>query len=100
MNHAQQIWNYLNIQVSPALNLVSDGFKTLKKRHKVHQYTRHGETGSISKNVKEEIKDLCTYEGEFREENIYNMDETELYWRMTPSKAAPPVLSPGSKRTK
>jgi hypothetical protein len=31
------------------------------------------------------MKVLQTLAGEFKEEGIYNMDETGLYWRMVPS---------------
>lgn len=32
------------------------------------------------------MKSLQTLAGEFQEEDIYNMDETGLFWRMTPSR--------------
>jgi hypothetical protein len=46
------------------------------------------------------MKGLQTLAGEFQEEDIYNMDETGLYWRMTPSCGLATRSQPGLKKDK
>ena len=46
------------------------------------------------------MKALRTIAGEFQEEDIYNMDETGLYWRMTPSRGLSTQALPGIKKDK
>src|SRR4051812_10660570 len=43
------------------------------------------------------IRTLC---GEYVEEDIFNMDETGLYWRQSPSSGLSPRARPGRKKDK
>jgi hypothetical protein len=46
------------------------------------------------------MKGLHTLAGEFKEEDIYNIDETSLFWRMTPSQGLATLSQPGLKQDK
>ena len=46
------------------------------------------------------MKALRTLAGEYKEEDIYNMDETGLYWRMMPSRGLATQFRPGIKKDK
>jgi hypothetical protein len=46
------------------------------------------------------MKALRTIAGEFQEEDVYNMDETGLYWKMMPSRGLATQTLPGLKKDK
>lgn len=46
------------------------------------------------------MKALRTLAGEYEEDNIYNMDETGLYWKRTPDKGLATAAIPGVKKEK
>ncbi|EIC06936.1 CENP-B protein, partial [Microbacterium laevaniformans OR221] len=71
-----------------------------KKRHSIKHYTRHGEASSITVDVEEEMKALRTIAGEYDEEDIYNMDETGLFWKLSPSQGLSSGPRPGVKKDK
>lgn len=48
----------------------------------------------------EEMKTLRTLCGEYQEDDIYNMDETGLFWRQTPSSGLATQSRPGIKKDK
>jgi hypothetical protein len=70
------------------LPLFSDGWLTrFKKRCHLRYHTFHGEAASIPTSIHEDMKALRTVCSHYQEENIYNMDETGLYWRRMPNVA-------------
>ena len=42
-------------------------------------------SSSVPESAAEEMKSIQTLCGEFLEEDIYNMDETGLFWRQSPT---------------
>ena len=46
------------------------------------------------------MRGLQTLAGEYEEENIYNMDESGLFWRMMPSRGLSAQSQPGLKKDK
>lgn len=46
------------------------------------------------------MRALQTLAGEFQEEDIYNIDETGLYWQMTHSQGLATHSQPGLKKSK
>ena len=75
-----------------------DGFK---KRYKIHRVVRHGEAAAVDQatvelelvNLREELKS-------YPNEDIYNMDESALYWKMTPDRTLAVSDSAGVKLNK
>jgi len=46
------------------------------------------------------MRAIRTLAGEYKEEDVYNMDESGLFWRMTPSRGLATQLQPGLKKDK
>ena len=77
-----------------------DGFK---KRFKIREYVQHGEAGSADVHNPEAISqmekvralattyDLC---------NVLNMDETGLFWKLTPDRTLVTMPGSGGKKSK
>jgi len=72
-----------------------------KKRHNLKQYNRHGEAASAP------IQDLETMRENLRQtlkdydpENIFNCDETGLFWKMKPSRTISNGPVSGTKQSK
>ncbi|PQM43460.1 hypothetical protein VC83_09587 [Pseudogymnoascus destructans] len=98
---AREIWRRLPQYADQQVPDFSSGWLTrFKSRHNIKIHTRHGEAGSIPELVEEEMKGLRTIASEFEEENIYNMDETRLYWKMMPSRGLASQSLPGLKKEK
>jgi hypothetical protein len=98
---ARQIW----VQLPQSKGKECPEFSTrwlekFKKRHNIQARIRHGEAGSIPDGVEEEMRSLQTIAGEYKEEDIYNMDETGLLWRMLPSRGLLSQSQPGLKKDK
>ncbi len=98
---ARRIWHELpNYSNKPCPEFSVGWLQKFQKRYKIQRYIQHGEAGSVSQTIEEEMKGLRTLAGEFQEDDIYNMDETGLYWRMTPSRGLATQSRPGLKKDK
>lgn len=98
---ARQIWHQLpQYSALPYPEFSVGWLQKFKKRHGIQEHTRHGELGSVPESAEEEMKGIRTLAGEYNEEDIYNMDETGLYWRMMPSRGLATQLQPGMKKDK
>jgi hypothetical protein len=98
---ARQIWERLpQYQGKPYPEFSSRWLEKFKKRHDIVSRIRFGEAGSVLISTEEEMKALQTVAGEYNEEDIYNMDETGLYWKMLPSRGLSVQSIPGLKKDK
>lgn len=98
---ARQIWSSLpqyRDQPPPAFS--SGWLHRFKQRYNIKQRTYHGEAGSVPEDVEEEMKAIRTIAGQYNEDDIYNMDETGLFWRMPPSQSLSSVNRPGIRKDK
>ena len=71
-----------------------------KQRYNIKQHTFHGEAGSVPEEAKEQMKGLRTIAGQYNKDDIYNIDESGLFWRMPPSQGLSSFQRPGIKRYK
>ena len=98
---AAEIWpripEYANLKAPTFSNGWLEGFK---KRHKIKRRTRHGEAGSVPALAEAEMRSIRTLRGEYAEEDVFNMDETGLFWRMAPSSDLSTEARPGVKKDK
>lgn len=84
---AKQIWKSLPQYSQQSMPEFSLGWiSKFKARHQIKSQTRQGEIGSVPIHSEEEMKAIQTIAGEYQEEDIYNMDETGLYWKMSISR--------------
>ena len=98
---AQQIWSQIPQYTSLEPPSFSSGWLTnYKRRHNIIERTQHGEAGSVPASSHEEMRAIQTLCGEYSEEDIYNMDETGLYWRRAISKGLTSRSQPGRKKSK
>ena len=58
-----------------------------KKRHNLESYVKHGEAASApsEEDLNEMRKDLQNILKEYSPDDIFNIDETGLYWKMEPN---------------
>lgn len=98
---ARQIWSTLpQYKDLPQPRFSQGWLSNFKARYKIHAVTQHGEAGSVPEAAEEEMRGIRTIAGEYEEDNIYNMDETGLYWKKTPDKGLATQSIPGVKREK
>jgi DDE superfamily endonuclease/Tc5 transposase DNA-binding domain/Fission yeast centromere protein N-terminal domain len=77
-----------------------DGFK---KRFKIKEYVRHGEASSAAVNDPEmiakmtKLRKLCA---QYHPRDIFNMDETGLYWKRVPDRSLATESIKGVKKAK
>ena len=75
-----------------------DGFK---KRYNIKKHKQHGEAASADHaDSEEKMTNLRTLVDEYGMENSYNMDETGLYWKMTPDTTLATESQTGRKKEK
>jgi hypothetical protein len=95
------IWRQLpqyNTQPPPEF---SQGWLTrFKQRHDIHKNIHYRETSSVPDQAIEEMKSIQTLLGEYEENNVYNMDETGLYQRRSPSSGLSTQSRAGVKKDK
>ena len=98
---ALQIWQQLpQYSDRPPPEFSIGWVGNFKKRHNIKEFVQHGEAGSAPEATEVEMRSLRTLAGEYQEEDIYNMDETGLFWRMTPSRGLATTSRPGLKKDK
>jgi hypothetical protein len=98
---AKEIWARLpQYSNQPCPDFSSGWLDRFKKRHNIKQHIRHGEAGSVPETAEEEMKGLRTITGEYAEEDIYNMDEAALFWKLMPCRGLSSQTLPGLKKDK
>jgi hypothetical protein len=79
----------------------SDGWLArFKQRHSISWHTFHGEAASVPDSVHVDMKAIQIICDEFLPEDIYNMDETCLFWRRMPNGGLASEGHSGQKRDK
>jgi hypothetical protein len=101
---ATEIWNllpqYNEIQVPKWSNSWLEGFKT---RFKIKQYVRHGEAVAVDIHNPEAIQQMNDIRGlcsNYTNKDIFNMDETGLFWKMSPDRTLVTKAQSGGKKSK
>ena len=77
-----------------------EGFQ---KRFKIKMYIRHGEAAAAATDDPENIQqmnDLCILCLEYDPNDILNMDETGLFWKMSPDRTLATKAASGGKKSK
>jgi hypothetical protein len=74
--------------------------QNFKNRHSIKSRVRHSEAASVDVNAEEEMKGIQLIILQYKEEDCYNMDETGLYWKMTPSRGLMILVVPSVKKEK
>lgn len=93
---------YKNLPESEEPKWSTGWLSRFKQRYGIRQFIQHGEAASAPDNVEVEesmrvIQDILMYK---EEHEIYNMDETALFWRMTPDSSLTTEQLSGFKKDK
>jgi hypothetical protein len=98
---AAEIWKSIPQYQDLPLPRFSQGWLSrFKARHSIRYRIQHGEASSVPISAHEEMKSVRTLCGEFLEEDIYNMDESGLFWRRSPHSGLSSYSQPGIKKDK
>jgi hypothetical protein len=98
---AHEIWHQLpQYSDKPAPEFSNSWLEGFKRRFKICFRVQHGEAASIPQSAEEEMKGLQTVAGIYKEEDIYNIDESALFWRMMLSRGLLSQPCAGLKKDK
>jgi DDE superfamily endonuclease/Tc5 transposase DNA-binding domain len=77
----------------------SEGWLTaFKQRHHISQRMRHGESAGVDRMQLElDLAELRTFLSDYHLDDIYNMDETGLFWKLLPDRTLASEQLPGGK---
>jgi hypothetical protein len=79
----------------------SDGWLTrFKTRHSLRYHSFHGESASVPASIHDEMKPIQAICDQYQPQDIYNMDETGLYWRRMPNGGLSTDSHAGQKKDK
>jgi hypothetical protein len=98
---AAEYWKKIPMYKDQTMPAFSDGWLTgFKRRYSIKWHTFHGEAASVPDSIHHEMKAIQVICDEYAPEDIYNMDETGLYWRRMPNGGLASEGRPGQKRDK
>jgi hypothetical protein len=99
---AQSLWHRLPQYHGLEEPLWSNGWLfNFKQRHKIKQYTRHGEAASVSEvDIAMELAQIQARVAQYAPADQYNCDETGLYWKINPDKSLSTYQLSGTKKQK
>jgi len=102
LEKARQIWPRIPEYANQEEPTFSRGWLTrFKARHKIKKHQFNGEAGSVNLvNIAEEMRAIQTLCGEYQEDEIFNADETGLYWKQSPKSGLSTQVRPGKKADK
>jgi hypothetical protein len=101
---AAEIWGKLPQYSDVPMPKWSNGWlEGFKKRFRIKEYVQHGEaaTADIFNPLMIEqmnrVRDLCK---QYRDKDIFNMDETGLFWKLQPDRTLATEAQSGGKKSK
>jgi hypothetical protein len=98
---AREIWVRIpEYQNKPVPEFSSGWVQRFKQRHALSHRQTHGEASSVPHSASEEMAAVRAICDSYQEEDIYNFDETGLYWRASPSAGLTSRVTPGVKKDK
>lgn len=99
---AKRFWHVLDTYKEMEMPQLSAGWLyKFKRRHGVKQYIRHGEAGDVDEAaVSEQIKLLQSLVQNYHPADVYNCDETGLFWKSTPDRGLATQQFSGTKQNK
>ncbi|KAJ5976584.1 hypothetical protein N7481_010291 [Penicillium waksmanii] len=98
---AAEYWKKIPMYKDQTMPAFSDGWLSgFKRRYSIRRHTFQGEAASVPDSIHHEMKAIQIICDEYAPEDIYNMDETGLYWRRMPNGGLASEGRPGQKRDK
>jgi hypothetical protein len=103
-NQAGKLWDSLPQYEGKEKPKFSNGWLDgFKKRFKIKEYVQHGEAASAEINTPDAITQMEKVRGlaaEYGPYNTFNMDETSLFWKLTPDRTLATKAGSGGKKAK
>lgn len=99
---AEWFWSRLQPYQGMAVPQFSNGWLLgFKKRHGIRQRIRHGEAASIDEvDLQQQLIAVQAIASQFHPSDIYNCDETGLFWKATPDRSLATQNFSGTKKLK
>jgi hypothetical protein len=101
---ASKLWNLLpqfeDLPEPKWSNGWLDGFK---KRYKIKEFVQHGEGSSaevLTLQAIQQMTELRLLCSQYCDQDIFNMDETGLFWKLTPNRTLATEARSGGKKSK
>lgn len=96
---ARQFWP--SLYPEKKMPQFSNGWlQRFQNRRNIRSNTRHGEAGSLSTDADEEMIRIRQVINKYSAKDIFNCDETGLYWRMIPDRSLTTCSIPGKRKDK
>ena len=101
---AHEIWSLLPQYSQEQEPKWSNGWlDRFKKRHNIKEYKLHGEGGSADIHNEDAVKQMDNLRAEcsgYALRDIFNMDETGLFWKLQPDRSLATHQTSGGKKSK
>jgi hypothetical protein len=101
---ASYIWNHLpQFEHLPEPTWSNGWLEGFKKRFRIKEYVQHGEASSADVNSPkaiQQIEDLRKLCSQYKDQDIFNMDETGLFWKLSPNRTLATEARSGGKKSK
>lgn len=98
---AIEYWRKIPKYANLPMPLFSDDWITrFKQRHSLRYHTFHGEAASVPASIHDAMKPIQAICDQYQPKDIYNMDETGLFWRQMPNGGLSKDGHAGQKRDK
>jgi hypothetical protein len=101
---ASYIWNHLpQFEHLPEPTWSNGWLEGFKKRFRIKEYVQHGEASSADINSPkaiQQIEDLRKLCSQYKDQDIFNMDETGLFWKLSPNRTLETEARSGGKKSK
>ena len=75
------------LKIHSSFNYSIGWFRRFKERSQIHLYTLHGDSAIFIGDLDSEIEKIKNLLKPYHINDIYNFDETALFYRMKPSKS-------------
>ena len=95
-----QFWHKLPVYTATPMPKFSEGWLTNgKNRYGIKKFVFHGEDGSVV-DIEKQMENIQSILMDYERRDIYNMDETGLFWRRSPNCTLSTTAEPGIKQSK
>ena len=100
-NKAVEYWRKLPQYKNLPTPFFSEGWLSrFKQRHSIRYHTSYGESASVPTSIHDEMDAVRVICDQYQPNDVYNMDETGLYWRRMPNGGLSSKGSPSYKKDK
>ena len=98
---AQFFWQNLSVYQGKPMPTFSNGWlQGFQHRRSIKSRTQHGEAGSVPEEAEQQMVAIRQALAHYPTKDIYNCDESGLFWKLIPDKGLSTYSLPGRKKVK